>query len=152
MMGLGPGSGSRSTRVWLPRLVLLAALAALALFAHGHGTHSGTRTFSYLAILGLLLLRFVARARRRPSRSLRDPGRGRGTGGRIGTGGPFWGAGFWGAGSTGPDGTRAGPAPAAPRAADADAATDRPAARWPPPSPGSTPVDSPVAGPHPPEP
>lgn len=142
-MGLGPRSGSRTTRRWFPRLLLLAVLAGLALFAHGHGTHSGTRTASYLAIFGLLLLRFVARTRRRPG-SMRNPGAGQSTGARFGSGGPFWGAGTTSRGGPFP---QAGPNAGAPRTADRDVRATGPAAHWPPPSPGVKPVDSPIAGP-----
>lgn len=152
-MGLGPGSGARNARLWLPRLVLLAVFAALALFARGHGGHSGFRGASYLAILGLLLLRFVARTRRRSSGGLRrfgppSRGSGRSDGARFGPGGPFWGA-------TGPGSPGAFPA-ARPevtelRPKEPDPDRSRLAGDWPPPGPGATPVDSPVTGPGHPE-
>ena len=149
VMGFGPGSGSRNARLWLPRLILLAVLAALALLGRRHGVHSGMRSASYLAIFALLLLRFVARARRHRSGGRRGSGPGWGTGARFGPGGPFWGP-----STPGPDGTvpQARPPAAPPPAAGAEAGLARPAGgRWPPPSPGATPVDSPVAGPSRPE-
>lgn len=143
---MGFGFGSRDPRARALRVGLLVAFVALAALARGHGGRSGLHLASYAAILGLLLLRFVARSRRR--RALGGQGGRWGSGARppmggYGPGGPFFGP---------SDGDASAPFEEVPRAAAADRARtgDGGAAaadRWPPPDPGVVPIDPPIGPP-----
>ena len=149
MMGFGAGlgSGPRNPRARALRLGLVAVVLLATLLLHGHGrAYGGARVLYYVAIAGLLFVRFAGRSRRQ-----RPPGSRLGV---FGGQGPVKGAGapptFGGSTFGGP--TYGGPTYASPapddrgrdRSGSGDPAGPGSADPWAPPDASVPPVDPPL--------